>query len=157
MTESKSLETPWERWSRDPKALSHATEAELQKAFVVFLERTVSNDRIVSIHRILYEVPHSMGLKGKPRSKILIMYRILENTYHVQDKEGRLVRLHPVDLVANARSKRIRPDSSAEEDVEWIPPPSAADLAFERDLGSVVDHEGNARLLDDINDDQEQS
>jgi hypothetical protein len=148
------FETPWERWSRDQKTLSHLTEAELQKAFVVFLERTVSNDRIVSIEGIFYEVPRSLGPKGRPRNTLLITYRILENTYHVQSDKDRLVRIHPVDLVANARSKRARTNSHAEEDVEWIPIPSAADLAFERDLGPVVDDEGNALLLEEFDDDQ---
>lgn len=153
---TRPFETPWERWSRDQKTLSHLTEAELQKAFVVFLERTVSNDRIVSIEGIFYEVPRTLGPKGRPRSTLLITYRILESTYHVHGEEGRLVRIHPVDLVANARSKRARTSPPADADAERILPPSAADLAFERDLGSVVDHEGNAFLPQEFGDDQEE-
>ena len=54
---SAQLESPWERWERDTKALSHVTEEELLRAFVLHLDRTVSNDRVVPIEGTDYEVP----------------------------------------------------------------------------------------------------
>lgn len=134
-------ETPWERWSRDPRLPQHLTEDELARAFVTYLERTVTNDRLISIDSRDYEVPREAGRGGE---RILVTLRLLEGTYHVV-AGGRLVRLHPVDLAANARSPRARPGPSAENDGAKAPPEkTAADLAFERELGSVLDEDGGA-------------
>jgi hypothetical protein len=131
-------ETPWERWSRDPRPLRHLTEEELMHAFVAYLERTVTSDRLVSIDSIDYEVPRDAGRGGQ---RILITHRLLDATYHVVVGE-RLVRIHPVDLAANARSPRARP--GAADETKAPPERTAADMVFERDLGSVLDEDGGA-------------
>lgn len=41
MSAPSPTESPWERWSRDTKM--HVTEDVLLRAFVLFLDRTVSN------------------------------------------------------------------------------------------------------------------
>jgi hypothetical protein len=130
-------ETPWERWSRDPRQLQHVTEDELSRAFVTYLERTVTNDRLVSIDGVSYEVPRMLGRAGE---KVMVALRLLDATYHVVSGE-RLVRIHPVDLAANARSPRAR--LGATEDEAKAPhEKTAADLSFERDLGPVIDSDG---------------
>jgi hypothetical protein len=131
-------ETPWERWSRDPRPLQHVTEDELSRAFVTYLERTVTNDRLVSIESTSYELPRTIGRAGE---KVMVVLRLLDGTYHVVSGE-RLVRIHPVDLPANARSPRAR-RGSTEEDVKAPPEKTAADLSFERDLGPVIDPDGS--------------
>jgi hypothetical protein len=122
---------------RDTRSLQHLTEAELGRAFVTFLERTISHDRLVSIDGRAYELPRKAGRGGE---RVLITHRLLDATYHVLAGD-RLVRIHPVDLAANARSPRARPEGQDER-----PPaaPTAADLGFERDLGPVVDEDGGA-------------
>jgi len=131
-------ETPWERWSRDPRPLQHLAESELERVFVTHLERTLTNDRLVPIDSVLYEVPRHAGRAGQ---KILITHRLLEGTYHVVVAD-RLVRIHPVDLAANARSPRAR--SNAGDDEQAPAERTAADLGFERDVRPVVDKEGSA-------------
>jgi len=128
-------ETPWERWSRDTRALQHLSEKELARAFVTYLERTISHDRLVSIEGRAYELPREAGRGG---AKVLVTHRLLDGTYHVLVGE-RLVRIHHVDLAANARSPRARPEV---EDERAPPERTAADLGFERDLGPVVDEDG---------------
>ena len=135
-------ETPWQRWSRDPRPLQHLTEDELTRTFVTYLERTVTPDRTVSIDGWDYEVPREAGRGG---TKILVTQRLLDGTYHVVAGE-RLVRIHFVDLAANAHSLRARPGPRPEDEGAKPPPEkTAADLAFERELGSVVDEDGGAR------------
>ena len=138
---SERLESPWQRWSRDPRALSHLSEDELARAFVAFHERTVSNDRLVSIDGVDYELPRELGPSGRTGSKVQLVEKLLEGSYHVLVGD-RLVRIRPVDLAANARSPRSPPG----EEVAAEPTPSktAADLAYETDLGPVVDADGGA-------------
>jgi hypothetical protein len=130
-------ETPWERWSRDTRSLQHLSEKELARAFVTFLERTISHDRLVSIDGRAYELPREAGRGGK---RVLVTHRLLDGTYHVVAGD-RIVRIHRVDLAANARSPRARPDA---DDERSPPDRTAADLGFERDLGPVVDEDGGA-------------
>lgn len=135
-------ETPWERWSRDTRELGHMSEEELKRAFEVYFERSITNDRLVPIEGVLYELPRGLHPGGRRGRRVQITERLLEATYHVQCG-GRLVRIHPVDLAFNARSRR---DSAAPADEGTRPPPekTAADLAFERDLSPLVDEEGSA-------------
>jgi hypothetical protein len=130
-------ETPWERWSRDTRTLQHLSEKDLARAFVAYLERTISHDRLVSIDGRAYELPREAGRGG---DRVLVAHRLLDGTYHVIAGD-RLVRIHVVDLASNARSPRARPGA----DEERAPPArTAADLGFERDLGPVVDQDGGA-------------
>jgi hypothetical protein len=142
-------DTPWERWSRDPRPLQHLSEDELSRAFIAYLERTVTNDRLVPIEGVLYELPRDAGRGGQ---KVLIAHRLIEGTYHVVLGE-RLVRLHPVDLAANARSPRAQPAST--DETKAPPTKTAADLDFERDLGAVLDQDGGALPPSHAPDDEE--
>jgi hypothetical protein len=139
---SERRETPWERWSRDPRPLQHLTGEELARAFVTYLERAVTNDRLVPIDGILYELPRALSPGGRRGEKVVVTHRLLEGTYHVVCG-GRLVRIHEVDLAANARSPRARRGPAAPEETETPPEKTAADLAFERELGPVVDGDGS--------------
>ena len=55
--------------------------------------------------------------------------------------EGQLVALHPVNLAANANAARAGRDKAPNASVEPLPP-SAADLAYQRDFGPVVGPDG---------------
>lgn len=129
--------TPWQRFSTDqrplrlPQSLFH-----LRERFVVNLKRKVANDHVVSVEGVDYEVPR--GLAG---TSITVYRQVLDGTVKVLH-EGRLVRLHPVDLAANARARRARTqDEAADQDVAILPK-SAADMAFERDFSPVVGPDG---------------
>lgn len=142
-------DTPWERWSRDSRELQHVTGDELSRAFVTFVERTVTNDRLISIDGVSYELPQAIARGGE---KVLVTHRLLEGTYHVASG-NKLVRLHPVDLAGNARSPRAR--SGPIQETKAPPSKTAADLGFERELGSVLDHEGGAPPTQELEEEEE--
>lgn len=146
-------ESPWERWSRDERALVHLTEGELLRAFVLHLKRTVSHDRIVRVGKLRLEVPLALGPAGGPQRRIQLTHRLLDDTYHVL-VDDRLVRLHPVDLAANARDPRIRLGRDDHEPPSAPPAKTAADLSFERDLGPVVDDDGGVPELPDFDEER---
>lgn len=109
--------------------------AKLREKFLVQLRRHVSNDHIVSIDGVGFETPR--GLAG---SWVVTYRQVLDGSVHVLH-EGRLVKLEPVDLALNARTRRG--ESTAAEEVIGPLPKSAADLAFERDFRPITDTDGN--------------
>jgi hypothetical protein len=141
------LESPWERWERDPRTLSHLSHAQLLDAFVLFFTRTASSDRVVPIEGVDHELPLGLGAAGRSGQTVQLVHRLLDDTYHVVCGD-QLVRLHPVDLAANARAQRARRESE-DEPTTRPPAKTAADLAFERDLGPVTDADGGVRELPD--------
>lgn len=133
---AKINETPWQRFSRDARRLDFPEDDErLRGAFLVAEERTVTADHVVSFDGTAYEVPRAL----RPGEKATVYRRLLEGTLAILYK-GRLVELHPVDLAANARSGRGR--CAAHGEVSSPPPRTAADMAFERDYGTVTDPDG---------------
>ena len=136
--ESLDQRTPAEVFWADAKPLSFPqSDAELRGRFVVHVERTATKDHVVSIDGTAYEVPR--GLADK---RLTIHHRLLDDTYAVPDRDGTLVDLHPVDLVANARSRRGRTLAGANDEVTTPLPKSAADLSFDRDFRPVVSSDG---------------
>ncbi|MCP5066332.1 MAG: transposase family protein, partial [bacterium] len=126
--------TPWERFHQNPRALRFFESAEqLRRAFVLHEDRRVSRDHIVSVEGVAYEMP--LGYRGR---KVMLQRHLLDGGVSLLH-EGRLVRLAPVDLHANARDRRARG-----RDLPPTPmlPPGAAQMAFDRDLGPVVDDQG---------------
>lgn len=132
--------TPWERFHSDSAPLRfHRDTAELRSKFVVWLKRRVTADNVVSIGSTGYEMPR--GYAGK---RVQIQRGVLDGSVAFLH-EGRLMDLHPVDLTQNAHAKRAKGGESTgpkSDDVQPTPPPSAADMAYERDYGSVVDELG---------------
>jgi transposase InsO family protein len=119
--ESLQKESPFDRFMRDTK---------------VYLSRTVTKDNVVSVDSISYEMP-----RGHDGKKVVLRRKLLDGGRLFFLHEGRLIELHPVDLEENARSRRGKGNRDDEE-IEHPLPPSAADLAYQRDLGSVVDPDG---------------
>lgn len=130
------LQSPWARFSADKKSLRFPESLpKLREKFLVELRRKVTADHIVSIDGVHFETPR--GLAG---SWIVTYRQVLDGTVHVLH-EGRLLRLTPVDLAANAHTHRGT-DLPAEE-VQTPLPKSAADMAFERDFRPITDADGN--------------
>ena len=127
--------TPYLRFSSDPRPLRFPEDRESFRAkFEIFLHRRVSHDNIVSIDSLAYEVPR--GYHGKT---VLLRKKLLDHGRLFFLHLGDLIELHLVDLARNARSRRA---GEEDDDVQHPLPPSAADLAFERDYGPVVDPDG---------------
>ena len=112
--------------------------ADLRQRFVVELQRRVSADHIVQIDGTDYETPR--GLAG---TSVSIWRQVLDGTLQVlnPDGSGRLVRLQPVDLAANAQARRADPPLQPQEG-HAIPAASAADRAYARDFRPVVAVDG---------------
>lgn len=143
--ESLDGQTPAARWDADERPLRfHAGgEDELRAKFVVTEERSVSKDNVLPFDGVDYEVP-----RGHAGERLLVHHQLLDHTVLVQH-EGRFVRLHPVDLAANAVARRARVGAPpgtlipAPGEPGGLPPArSAATLAFERDFGPLVGPDG---------------
>jgi len=133
--EGLSLETPSDRFHRDPAPLRFPeNQKDLESRFVVFETRRVSDDHVISFDSTPYDMP-----RGHAREKVVLHRRVLDGSLHVIH-EGELVRIHPSDLAANARARRAR--SRPEPETEQALPLSAADLAFHHDYGSIVTEDG---------------
>jgi len=133
--ESLGKLTPLERFELDERSLRLPESREkLRDCFVVFLRRRVSADHIVSVGSTLFEVP-----RGRSGEWVTLHRKLLDGTLWLLH-QGRLIELAPVDLAANARSRRARPKAPEETDSPL--PPSAADLAFQQDLFPAVDSDG---------------
>ena len=135
-------QTPHHRFHQDQRPLRPAPSAAwLRECFTVTLTRRVSNDHIVPVDGIDYEVPR--GLAGE---NVKLVRRLLERTAEADalylPHRGRLVRLHPVDLFQNARSRRSPRRDDPDDDVSPVPAKSASQLAFERDLPCMVGPDG---------------
>ncbi|MBN1461821.1 MAG: transposase family protein, partial [Armatimonadetes bacterium] len=134
--ESLNKEKPYDRFHGDDKNLDFPEDHEALRAkFEVTLSRRVSSDNVVSVSSVSYDVPR--GYKGQ---RVQLRRKLLGAGGIFFLHEGRLMELHPTDLAANARAKRAR--GNAHKDADPPPRTSAADLAYQRDYGSVVDADG---------------
>ena len=84
-------------------------------------------------------IPYEMPL-GYAGESVLVRRHVLDSSVWCLH-EGKLMQLHPVDLAANARSKRTKRNPRPKKSSNF-PSKSAADLRFERDFKPVVDKDG---------------
>ena len=139
--------SPLAAWNDDPRPLTFASsEDNLHERFVLTETRRVSNDNIVELYDAKLEVP--IGHAGD----ILPLRRsLLDDSVEILH-QGKLVRLHPVDLAANADARRsgaatgrARKREKDESDGLAKPVRTAADRAFRRDYAPLVDPDGGLR------------
>jgi len=136
--ESLGKKTPNERWGADERLLRFPESVDgLRDHFVVTEARKVSRDHIVAYGSELYEVPR--GLAGE---WIDVRRQVLSGALFILH-DGHLVRLHPVDLAANATAQRgiCKPTDDVSVPGDAIPK-TAATLAFERDFSPLVGTDG---------------
>lgn len=132
--------TPLERFQADERALRFPeSKKALQDRFEISVERRVTNDHTIPIDGIDYEMP-----RGHAGHKVVLRRAVLTGAIRFVH-QGRVIDLHPVNLEANARSKRTRLVEAQTEETRPPLPKSAADLRFERDFGPIVDDEGGFR------------
>lgn len=140
--EGLGKQTPAERFAADERPLClPESRAALRRRFVVHLERRVTNDHVISVDSVHYEMPR--GLAGH---RVQLQRNVLDGTLAVLH-DGRLVTLAPVDLARNARDRRAS-DTSEDDtppDIVHPLPKTSAEMAFDRDLGAVVDPDGGYR------------
>ena len=136
--ESLGLKTPKQCWDSDERALRFPSGVdELREHFVLTEARKVSKDHIIKYGGELYEVPR--GLAGE---WIDVRRQVLSGALFILH-DGRLVRLHPLDLAANAKraSAARKPKDDAPVPGDAVPK-TAATLAFERDFTPLVGPDG---------------
>lgn len=133
--ESLGGQSPRERWLADERALSlFENEVALREKFIVTETRLVSNDHVIQFGGGLYEAP-----RGLARQRVHVRRQVLSGELSLLH-DGTIVTLKPVDLAANARSRRgSRSEPVA---VEAAPIKTAATVAFDRDCGPLVDEDG---------------
>ena len=133
--ESLGKQTPHERFHNDSAPLRFPeSEQDLGKRFVLYLERRVTPDHIVSVDAVPYEMP-----RGYAGARVKLHRSVLTSTIHFVH-EGRLIELHPVDLHRNATTPRGA--GPALPELEHPLPPSAADIHFSRDFQPIVGPDG---------------
>lgn len=127
--------TPWQRWSADTRQLRFPPDGtHLDAHFVLRETRRVTADHTVPWDGVDLEVP-----KGYAGKTVELRHNVLDDTVHLPHGD-RLIRLQPVDPHRNAvsgRGHRPTPTPPA-----GPLPPSAADLAFRRDLAPLVGPDG---------------
>jgi len=135
--ESLDGHSPAERWNADDRPLRFPRDQEdLHRRFFVTHSRHVSADNVVSLSSVAYELP-----RGHARSWVQLHRQTLDGSIWLPH-DGKLVRLHPVDLARNAEARRASPLTPGAID-NGEAPVTAAALAFERDFGPVTDPTGN--------------
>ena len=134
--ESLEGRTPQARWEADTRPLRFPeSEQALRDTLVVTEVRKVSNDNIVSVDGVDYEVP-----RGHAATALDVRRNLLSGELFVSH-DGRLVRIHPVNLAANALARRATLGAPAPTDDEGSPR-TAASIAYARSYGSVVGPDG---------------
>jgi putative transposase len=136
--ESLGRDTPSQRWNADERPLRFPKSmAELDEHFVVTEARKVSKDHVIKYGGELYEAPRGLGGEW-----IDVRRQVLTGELSILH-DGRLVRLHPVDLSANAKDRRAARQSKDEKPTPGdAVPKTAATMAFERDFTPLVDPDG---------------
>ncbi len=135
--EAHEGQSPAERWNADPRPLEFPSDpALLRNCFLSSFERLVSADNVIRYESNAYEVP-----RGHAGEHLHITRHLLEHGTLSIVHNGHLCFLAPVDPQANAYAARAHPaqraPASAAPDTS-----SAAELAFDQDLGPVVDVDG---------------
>jgi len=125
----------FDRFHNDSKLLRFPeSEEKLESMFMISFRRTVTNDNVVSVDSLAYEMP-----RGYAGERILLYRRVLSGTIHFLHSD-RLIELHPVDTALNARSKRGR--QRADDEPAHPLPPSAAEMSFNQDCQTLVGPDG---------------
>lgn len=134
-------QTPEARFLADDRPLRPYLDGEdLRRTFFVREQRVVSNDHIISLDSVLYEVPR--GLAGQ---RIAVARDVLDPAHLRLDHEGRSIRLHPVDLHANARARR---GAAAPTPAPAPPRISAASRAADEALAPITQPDGGFPAVD---------
>jgi putative transposase len=135
--ESLGQEAPGACFYDDQKPLRFAqSQQRLRQAFILHINRWVSNDNVLSVDGIFYEV-----IRGHAGTRVLVHRNVLDGSVSIMH-QGRLVRLSPVDLHQNARQKRARSKLADKKQEQSPLTKGSAQMAFERDMRPVVDADG---------------
>ena len=128
-------ESPQSRWEQGRPLRWPDDEQNLRARFVVHEQRLVSADHVIQHGGKLWEAP-----RGLARQRVEVVRHVLDGHLSVPHR-GALVRLHEVDLHANATDRRGYPNDNKPFEGEGVPK-TAAMTAFDNDFGPVVGPDG---------------
>ncbi len=121
----------------DKKPLRFAqSQHHLRQAFILHTKRWVTNDNVLSVGGVFYEV-----IRGHAGTRVLVHRNVLDDTVAILHR-GRLVHLSPVDLHKNARQKRAKSYGQDKNQDKSALTKSSAQMAFECDMRPVIDADG---------------
>jgi putative transposase len=133
--EGLGKESPHQRWSRSQRPLRPVAGADwLRACFTISEQRRVSSDHVVSFAGTRYEVP-----RGHAGERIILHRRILEDDALYIHHHDRLLRLHPVDLYANALSGR---GTCSNDDSPGPRSKTASTMRYEQAFAPILDADG---------------
>jgi hypothetical protein len=136
--EGIGLLTPEQRWAHDPRPLQFPESSDwLDGRFLLTFSRTASKDNIVSYEGVAYELP--IGHAGR---KVTLVRPVRQPDVLFLLEDNRLIRLHPVDLVANAYARR-GPGPGGTPPTSATPVVTSASLHFDAAFEPLVDPAGN--------------
>ena len=133
--ETLELDTPRQRWEAGRPLRFPDDDADLRRRFLVREQRLVSADHVIQYGGELWEAP-----RGLAKQRVEVVRHVLDGHLHVQHR-GELVRLHLVDVHANATDRRGYPGDNKPLESEGLSQ-TAATIAFKRDFGPVVGRDG---------------
>jgi hypothetical protein len=134
--ESLGGQTPAQRFQQDPRALHFPEDRNwLDDCFLISVERSVSNDNVVAFDGVLYEVP-----RGYAGHSIQLWRHLLDGSLSMIHQGERLF-IHPVDVQANAYSRRAHKPQTAPKTTR--PVRTAAMLRFQSDFAPIVGPDGS--------------
>jgi len=93
--------SPVQAFTRDERPLRPRTRDELDPHFFLDRRRRVTNDNTISLDGVTREVPN-----GHAGDRVVLRQSALDPELVYVEHLGELVRLHPVDLAANANVRR---------------------------------------------------
>ncbi len=141
--ESLDKQSPRQRFDHDPRPLNFPeNEVKLKECFVIREDRSVSKDNLISVGGVSYEMPIGYA------RKVITVYRKILEAKICFCHENTMLELQPVNLVANAHSKRVHRTSKVQRAQPMLTKTSA-DLAFEKDMGPLVGPDGNFYIKED--------
>ncbi|MBW2109771.1 MAG: transposase [Deltaproteobacteria bacterium] len=121
---------PEDKFLADDRPLKRISEEELRTHFVIHLKRKVSNDNIIKVNSIPYEMP--LGHAG---TRVVVHHHLLDRTVSFCE-HGKMLLLSEVDPHANAKTPRGRRGKEAEE--KALPHETAAMKRFNKQYTSLV-------------------
>jgi hypothetical protein len=134
--ESLGGQTPAQRFHRDPRPLHFPEDRGwLDDCFLISFERRVSTDNVIPCDGIFYEIP-----RGYARQRIRLWRHLLDGSVSMIHQGKRLF-VHPVDVEANAYSKRAHKPQTSPETTR--PVRTAAMRRFQSDFAPIVGPDGS--------------
>ncbi len=134
--ESLGGQTPANRFHQDPRPLHFPEDRDwLDDCFLISFERSVSTDNVISFDGVFFEVP-----RGYAGHRIRLWRHLLDDSVSMIHQGERLF-VHPVDVKANAYSKRAREPKIPRKTTRAVR--TAATLRFQSDFAPIVGPDGS--------------